>query len=63
MKKADDGKVFALNNIDAELEQMCIELMRVKEKATELRLDLLVYLADMCIDEVREQIGRAHPRI
>lgn len=57
MQKIGDGGTGPIKNIDAELGEMCIELMRVREKAKQLDLDLVVYLAGMCIDEVREHIG------
>ena len=45
-------------DVDAELRSMWIELMRVREQASELGFEMLVYLISMCIDEVRLEIPR-----
>lgn len=43
-------------DVDAELRTMLIELMRVREQASALGFEMLVYLVGMCIEELRLEI-------
>lgn len=57
MKQLGNADAVRNKNVDAELELLCIDLMRIRDKASALGLDLLVYLTGMCVDEVRDRIG------
>lgn len=45
-------------DVDAELRAMWGELNRVREQASALGFEMLVYLLGMCIDEVEVEMAR-----
>lgn len=45
-------------DVDAELSAMWIALIRVREQASALGFEMLLYLVSMCIDEVRLEISK-----